>query len=621
MKTWGRVGLSSWLVVALLVAACGGGGGGGGTDALLPTLSQDIEPSGARVDVSTLNLFPLQVGDQWTYDRLTGSTVTSTSTRTVSSGPLGTSQVSVDEVDEGTSSSSLYAKESSGLRAFDPLGAQGQFPGILEMLPSLLEYPTPFYPVGGERKLIRQGSIKADINSDGKADYFRFEFTQTFRGFETLDVLGAPTSVAHFTAVAAFTIAATGGQPATTAVATEEAFWASGIGLVRSERRASLNDGTVVIAPYTLRLRSAVVAGQSYPTVAQSSNRSISLTHAGIVFDASRSVYYASVPGSVVGTGNRIATIDPGTGTVTWSDPIGSDPSALALSADASVLYVGLRGSGEVLKVAVPGMQVLARVSLPIQNFFGQLYAEEISVSPIDNTVFAVSLFRSGTSPRHGGVALVRNMQVQPLRTQDHTGSNRIGFDASGGWLYGLNNETTEFGLRRIEVLADGLAERKVITSQGQFNTPLEVRDGLVIANATAYRADDTMAQLGTISSAANCIKVPAIPRAVCRSTLDPSRLVIAETDTFSLLADAPSNAASTAFSWRLLPGPSGQIGISDGERLVMFSHPSLQSRPSLQARRFTESSARAIGPKGPGPFRAALSPQDLHPSPNTARP
>src|SRR5262249_17252705 len=139
--------------------------------------------------------------------------------------------------------------------------------------------------------------------------------------------------------------------------------------------------------------------------------------------DSGRNVYYASVPGSVIGAGNSIATIDPATGQVTPSAPIGSEPGALALASDGSVLYVGLDGSGEVIRLALPSMTPQGRVRLAVDSSFGSTRAEAISVSPADATVAAVSMAYFGVSPRHAGVALLRDMVMQPKRTQVHTGS------------------------------------------------------------------------------------------------------------------------------------------------------------------------------------------------------
>src|SRR5882762_5705131 len=209
----------------------------------------------------------------------------------------------------------------------------------------------------------------------------------------------------------------------------------------------------------------------------------VPVAHNALVYDSVRNVYYASVPGSVIGNGNRIATIEPVTGQVSYSAPVGSEPNALALAADASVLYVGVDGSGAVAKLALPSMRVLGGVKLIIDPALGQSHAETITVSPADATVVAVSMAWSGSSPRHAGVALLRDLVMQPKRTQVHPGSNLVAFDAAGTKVYGLSIES-DLGLSRIQVLADGLVQELVVPAGTDFSAG-EAR--LLIADSRTF--------------------------------------------------------------------------------------------------------------------------------------
>jgi DNA-binding beta-propeller fold protein YncE len=193
----------------------------------------------------------------------------------------------------------------------------------------------------------------------------------------------------------------------------------------------------------------------------------VAITHNSLVYDSSRNVYYASVPGSVIGAGNSIAAIDPATGQVMHSAPVGSEPNALAIAANGSVLYVGLDGSGEVERLALPSMTPQGRTRLVVDPVFGQARANRIAVSPADPAVAAVSMdWLLGT---HAGVALLRDMVMQPRRTQAYVGGNLVAFDSAGTTLYGLNSESTEYGLRRVQVLADGLLEDLVVVGATRF--------------------------------------------------------------------------------------------------------------------------------------------------------
>lgn len=202
-----------------------------------------------------------------------------------------------------------------------------------------------------------------------------------------------------------------------------------------------------------------------------------------LVADIPRRVFYASIPGSVVGQGNRVATIDAATGRYWVSNILGSEPRAMTLAMDGRTLYVALDGSGEIVRLSVPDMVPRDRVQLPGSGM-GQTVAESLAASPLDPEVLAVSLATPGFSPRHAGVALLRSLVVQPRRTQGHTGSNQVVFGPDGTEVFGLNNETSEFGLRRIRVRSDGLEEVAVVPAGTGYGSRLvRVGANLVAGN------------------------------------------------------------------------------------------------------------------------------------------
>jgi hypothetical protein len=67
--------------------------------------------------------------------------------------------------------------------------------------------------------------------------------------------------------------------------------------------------------------------------------RQIALSTNDVVYSSSTGKLYASVPSIAGSTGNRIATINPATGTVDNSVFIGSEPTLLAMSNDGDSLY------------------------------------------------------------------------------------------------------------------------------------------------------------------------------------------------------------------------------------------------------------------------------------------
>lgn len=575
-------------IALAMLGACGGGGGGSSAEAVAPvpavpagsrpppaTLRSDENPAGARVDRSADNYFPMTVGDQWTYERTDDA---SGSTRTVTMRIVGGSAagtVGWQESDPLDGAGTIdYRRTAEGLEVVRP------FTGSLssaaaQLVGDPLEYADPFYAVGSVRRVRRQGSYGQDIDGDTVHEGFAFELTQTFVGFEDYRVGVRTVQAARFRTIYRITVMyskslANGAYPADYVfTATDETWWGPAIGLLRSDRRYEDSARSTVEPAHTLRLVQGTVNGQAI-ALDDLVTRRVAVQHNALVFDAQRGLYYASVPGATAVSGNRIASIDPATGAVTYSPAVGSEPNAMAIAADGASIYVGLDGSGEVVRLALPGFAVLGRVRLPSMAFYGQFTAETLAASPVDADVFAVALARTGLSPKHGGVALVRHMQLQPRQTRDHTGSNLIVFGADGQSVYGYNNETTEFGLRRIEVLDDGLAERHVINFGGGFYHRVIDRSGdrLLVNNRVARTPGLEMD--GQISSGAGC-RFAQAGRVLCLGTSlgATPRLLVADLATYTLLDSLtlPTNAGLDFGA--LVPGPAGTVALRTGT-----SHP-----------------------------------------------
>ncbi len=589
-----------WGVSCLLVvlSACGGGDEPASspsttprTRAPLPTLSEDNLPTGVRIDRRSSNHFPAAAGDSWTYDRQPGGVSRGeTLTRTVST-ESGT-DVRVTETALGESDFVVYRRTSEGIVAVQPMA--GAPAVVTQIVGDLLEYAEPFYQAGARRSHVRQGSAGEDFDHDGVTDSFRIELRQVFVGFERITLPNGSvfTDVARFHNEWLVTL-----QPSDmrydiqTSVSTEEAWWAPQVGLIRAERSVVDASGAQLEQPYTLVLTSGTVAGAD--VLGNTGNfMRVPLIHAALVFDATRNRYYASVPGSVPVYGNQIAVIDPATGVVTYAGrSVGSQPAALAMHPSGNALYVGLNGTGEVVKLNLPDFSEAWRVRLPSSPYYGQLLTEKLAVSPSDADVIAVSLMRTSVSPRHGGVALIRNGVLQPRVTGDHTGSNLITFGPDGSTVYGFNNETTEFGLRRVAVVADGLQEVQVVSAGGNFGTRmLEWSPQGLLVDRTLYRSTD-LAQLGQVGVEGTCRVLNVPNRLVCTesawfSATANSRLAVVDATTqvilgtpvygFSIAGASPSE---------LVAGPPGQVAIrtnatywsSPADSVVLFNSVALQ--------------------------------------------
>lgn len=309
----------------------------------------------------------------------------------------------------------------------------------------------------------------------------------------------------------------------------------------------------------------------------------IPLAHNALVFDAARNAYYASVPGSVVGNGNRIATVDPASGQVSYSAPVGSEPNVLAISSDGGSLYVGLDGSGELLKLALPSMAEQGRVRFPTDMFSGQSHASAIAASPVEPGVVAVTLSEFG-------VGLLRDLVLQTNFASPFATSDLLAFDAAGAFVYTLDTQTTDEGLRRLAVLPDGLAEEALLHSAIFATTrALSFDGGRVIAGASFYDAP-ALAATGVVSGASDCLRQRSGTLLLCLAFPDPTkpaRLLLADPGTFVILASLVYETSDPGFYRNLVEGPAGQVAIdypanSSGfsSKIRLFSTVRLLSAP-----------------------------------------
>lgn len=575
--------VAACIAIVFALAGCGGGGSGTGDSPGAPiggagvpskpssvsTVVQDIVPTGAPLTLPSGEYFPTNNGDTWVYDKSqNGQTTENAVTRYVS--VIDASHYELVEDAVGfTSSRTEYIRGSAGsaISAASFLGSKA--PAIAQnIVGSIVEYSEPFYPVGAERKHIRQGDWGSDFDGDGINDGFHLEFAQVLVGVESLGTkLGALSTVHFSTTLSISFLPSDPNYVGSTVTAVEQTWWAPGIGLVQATREITRN-GAAVVPPHTLSITRAHVNGRDI--VAKSGLDgtviNIDLPHNALIYDKFRNRYLASVPGSVPTHGNSIAMINPETGGISYTPWVGSDPTALALSNDGSYLFVGLRGSGEVIKFRIADMQEIWRMRLPNDSFFGQALAASLSVSSIDDDAVAVSMMASNVSPSHRGVALIKGGVIQPKMTQVHTGSNLIAFDGSGQYVYGYNNETSEFGLRRIEVLADGLTEQQVVSTAGNYGTKnIYWTASGVWLHGSKYRASD-LSPLGYVSGAAICVPLNVATKVVCSNSslnLRSKSLIVADPSTYVVSTNVVfSNVTNYDVISQIVPGPLGQVAM-----------------------------------------------------------
>jgi hypothetical protein len=234
----------------------------------------------------------------------------------------------------------------------------------------------------------------------------------------------------------------------------------------------------------------ALLAALAVPAAAQTV-RTIPVNAKDLAYSPLTQRLYASVDAT-----NSITEIDPVTGTVGVSFVVGSQPNKLAVSDDGAYLFVGLDGVPAVVRVHLESRTLGTPFPVGADPSFGPHLVDDLAVMPGTPNVVAVARRHAGISPRHAGVAIYEGGVERPTVTPEHTGSNAIVFGASTERLYGLNNETTEFGFRRMQVTASGVTILEATTGlSNAFGADIEYLGGRVYS--TTGRVIDAEAHAG----------------------------------------------------------------------------------------------------------------------------
>ncbi len=209
------------------------------------------------------------------------------------------------------------------------------------------------------------------------------------------------------------------------------------------------------------RILSLLILGTSSLTFAQLQVNTLNLTTNDLVYDLVTNKIYASIPSANGSNGNSIGVINPNTYLLENTIFIGSEPTVLAISDNGQYIYSGFSGSSTVRRFDVTTQTAGLQFSLGSDSSTGSYYVEDIEVMPNQPSTIAISRKNNGFSPRHEGVVIYDNNVMRPTTTPDHTGSNRIEFTSQNS-LIGYNNETTEFGIRRLSVNSNGVSNVSV---------------------------------------------------------------------------------------------------------------------------------------------------------------
>lgn len=206
---------------------------------------------------------------------------------------------------------------------------------------------------------------------------------------------------------------------------------------------------------YATATGNVVFANVSFPALPNLPLSQLPANH--LIYDSTRQVIYASIPGRGGAAGDTIAVINPSTGGVVSSIPIGSEPGVMSLSSDNNYLYVGLQGAAVVKRINLGTQQVGLDFGLGADSFFGPKFAQDISVMPGNSSVVAVAQMYPGVVPPAAGVSIFNQGALLPNFLTSRQQSNSLAFSSNPSILYGFENDQTSFNFNRMQVDSNGV--------------------------------------------------------------------------------------------------------------------------------------------------------------------
>jgi hypothetical protein len=194
-----------------------------------------------------------------------------------------------------------------------------------------------------------------------------------------------------------------------------------------------------------------------------------------LVYDSVSRRLLASMPATAASNANSIIALDPATAGVTGSVVVGGNPNVMGVSDDGQAVWVALDDAAQIRRVNLPSLTPSTVIA-----FSSGIRAEDIRVMPGRAGTIAVHK-KAISSASSAGTAMFVDGNQLPATPPSFTPNNSIVFNESGTFLYGYNNENSEFGFHTLQVRPDGLAQ--IDATRGmieQFSARIEYSSGRV---------------------------------------------------------------------------------------------------------------------------------------------
>lgn len=238
----------------------------------------------------------------------------------------------------------------------------------------------------------------------------------------------------------------------------------TGGGTASIEGLPPLTGTSISIAPtvttrYELRVTSSAGYARAAATVAVDPGRGAFTLLKGakdIVYSPATRRLYASLPASAGASGNALAVVDPATGAVTDSIPLGSDPGKLAISDDGLTLYAILDGAAALRRVDLTAGKATATYVPGFEPGWwgaGRRFPQAIAVLPGQPGSLAVVTGRASTDSWQDLAVFDEGVRRPGFVTYGADAPDSLaGFDG-GSRLYGYTFNT----LQPFDVAPDGI--------------------------------------------------------------------------------------------------------------------------------------------------------------------
>ncbi len=254
----------------------------------------------------------------------------------------------------------------------------------------------------------------------------------------------------------------------------------------------------------------------------QIATSTISLATTDLVFDTARDRLLVTTSGADSFAANALVSVSLSQNTQSVLETFPQEPSAVALSADGALVYVGFTGSDEIRKYDAATLQLLSTVNIvssdPASNQFSVL---GLTVSPVAPHTVAASFNYVGTAV--DDITVFANDVQLPGRVRNAPGFNptageRLFFSADGSRIHSFyqpppaNTDALD-----MVVDASGVVE---VFSNYRFGSDIELADGRIYSHGYEFDAE-TYVKLGSFGWAVRHVAVDSVNRRFYSESFD----------------------------------------------------------------------------------------------------